>query len=198
MKGGGNLNKTITAAVVIVIIFLIIAGIFIGEYNALASSNNTINQSWSEVQNQYERQYQLIPNIVQSANKYMEFEAGVFENVTLARTAWLNSQSQSIQKQVDAGAQLNVATGQFLATMENYPQLKSITVIQSLIDELAGTQNRITVARGRFIANIGDFNNMIVTFPGNVFAGMFGFHTRNYFVAQDQAQNVVNVTDYFK
>ena len=193
MKNLRKNKKGIGALIVVILVVAIVAvivGVIIAINNNIISLGVTVDQKWSEVRNQYQRQADLIPNLVETAKGYMTFEAGVLTNVTNARTAWLNSLAQSELKQDTAGVNLNIATGQFLATMESYPELKSVTVVQTLMDELAGTQNRITVARGNYIEAIGDYNRAVQTFPGN----MFGHAPKEYYQGSEGNENppVVN------
>ena len=188
MKNLRKNKKAISALIVVILVVAIVAvivGVIIAINNNIISLGVTVDQKWSEVRNQYQRQADLIPNLVETAKGYMTFEAGVLTNVTNARTAWLNSLAQSELKQDTAGVNLNIATGQFLATMESYPELKSVTVVQTLMDELAGTQNRITVARGNFIEAIGDYNRAVQTFPGN----MFGHASKEYYQGSEGTEN---------
>lgn len=171
------MNKVLLGALVVIAIFAVLAVVVISIQNSLISLNISVDQSWSEVRNQYQRQADLIPNLIQTTKDYMKFEYSLLTNLTAARTAWLNAVAQSEVAQDAAGQQVFATVGGFVATVENYPDLKSSQVVMTLMDELEGTQNRITVARGRYIEKIGDYNKAVQTFPGS----LFGFQRRDFY-----------------
>jgi LemA protein len=183
--------------IVLVLVVAIIASIgiaFIAINNSLIQKQIAVDSAWSQVQNVYQRQADLIPNLANSVKGYMQFEAGVLTNVTKARTEYLNTLAQSQVKQDEAGLKLtsavNVATGALLATTEAYPQLKADSIMMNLMDELAGSQNRISVERGRYIQSIQDYNTAVRTFPGS----MFGFQTRDFYSGSIGNENPPVVT----
>ncbi len=176
------------------IIALIIVGVFVGAYNNLVNVDNNVNTAWSEVENQYQRQYDLIPNLIDVTKQYMAYESDLLTNLTQARTQWSNA--ATMEDRVQAGTQVNAVAGQFMAVVENYPNLKSVDVVYDLMTQLEGTQNRITVARGRFIETTRDYNLAVRTFPGNIFASMFGFREKAFYQAQNEAISNPNVNIY--
>jgi len=167
---------------------------FIGTYNSLVSLNQAVDNQWAQVQTQYQRRVDLIPNLVNTAKGYMQFEKSLLEQITALRSQWMSA--ATVDDKVRYGSSLDTALGRLLAVYENYPDLKSITTIASLMDELAGTENRISVERMRFNDRIKDYNTAIKLFPTNVIAGMFGFKERPYFQAQPGSEIVpkVNLT----
>lgn len=181
------------ATIVVVAILSIIGSLFVVAYNSLVSADVAVSQQWSEVRNQYQRKHDLIPNLVSVTQDYMTYEAELLLNLTKARTDWLNSLSQSIEQQIAAGQELDAAVGQWIATVENYPDLKTTQVVLSLMDELAGSENRIAVARGRFIEATADYNRQVRSFPNNIIAGMFGFQPKEYYTGQEGIENPINV-----
>jgi LemA protein len=188
-----NLKKLWIAVISIVVIVGILGALFAATYNGLVSADVAVSQQWSEVRNQYQRKYDLIPNLVEVTKDYMSYEAGLLVNLTKARTEWTNALSQSIDKQIAAGQGLDAVVGQWLATVENYPDLKASQVVLGLMDELSGSENRIAVARGRFIEATADYNRQVRSFPSNVVAGMFGFQLKDYYVGQEGIDTPIDV-----
>ncbi len=138
-------------------------------YNGLATKQATYQAQWAQVENQYQRKIDLIPELVTQVSQYKQFESGTLENITRLRTQWLNSTSQSVRVNVTTAIDQNLI--KLVATYENYPELQSITVVASLMDELAG----------RYNDDVRAYNTQVVTFPGNVFAGLFGFQRGPYY-----------------
>jgi LemA protein len=188
-----NLKKLWIAVISIIVIVGILGALFAATYNGLVSADVAVSQQWSEVRNQYQRKYDLIPNLVEVTKDYMSYEAGLLVNLTKARTEWTNALSQSIDKQIAAGQGLDAVVGQWLATVENYPDLKASQVVLGLMDELSGSENRIAVARGRFIEATADYNRQVRSFPSNVVAGMFGFQLKDYYVGQEGIDTPIDV-----
>jgi LemA protein len=187
------LKKLWIAVISIIVIVGILGALFAATYNGLVSADVAVSQQWSEVRNQYQRKYDLIPNLVEVTKDYMSYEAGLLVNLTKARTEWTNALSQSIDKQIAAGQGLDAVVGQWLATVENYPDLKANQVVLGLMDELSGSENRIAVARGRFIEATADYNRQVRSFPSNVVAGMFGFQLKDYYVGQEGIDTPIDV-----
>lgn len=178
------MNKALIVLIAMLAILGVFSVMFVAVYNSLVSADVAVDQSWSEVRNQYQRQADLIPNLVSTAKGYMQFEASLLTNLTNARTAWLNAAASSQLAQDEVGLEVTNAVGQWVFTVENYPELKSVDAILTLMDELAGTQNRVAVARGRYIERIGDYNRLTRSFPTNLVAGMFGYQQREYYVGE--------------
>lgn len=176
-----TISPFLIAALVIVGIFLVIAAI---AYNSLVSLDQQVNSKWSEVENQYQRQADLIPNLVSVVSSAVRVETNFTKSVVEARTKWLGSGTE-MEKDA-AGVGMGNEIGNLIrvvATAENYPVLQANKQYVALTDELSGTQNRITVARGRYIEAIQSYNVAVKTFPGNIFAGMFGFREKEYYKA---------------
>jgi LemA protein len=173
----------------IVLVTLIGAGIYFGTYNSLVTQRVAVDATWSEVQNQYQRRYDLIPQLVNSTKMYINFEKNLLTDIALARSQWGASLSKPIQDQMTAQGSLDSVLARLMVvvTTENYPQLKSDQVVLALMDELAGTQNRVAVARGRYIDAIQSYNTAIRVFPNNIVAGMNGFTTYPNYQANTSA-----------
>jgi LemA protein len=155
--------------------------------NTLVSKNEAVKSAWSQVDIVLQRRADLIPNLVETVKGYAQQEVTVFGDIAKARSALLSAGSP--QEKIAANGQLDGAIGRLLLVVENYPQLKSNENFLRLQDELAGTENRISVARMRYNRNIQDYNTFIGQFPNSVWAGMAGFQRNDaYFQASAGAQ----------
>ena len=164
-------------------------------YNTLQTKDEAVKAAWAEVVNQYQRRADLIPNLVNTVKGYAAQEQRVLVEVTEARakvgsiqvTPEVLNNPELFQKYQAAQNQLTGALKSLFAVSENYPQLKSDQNFRDLQSQLEGTENRITVARGRYIQSVQDFNNTVRVFPSNLTAKMFGFQTKpNFTVANEQ------------
>lgn len=171
-----------------VVALVVIIGIFyvVGAYNNFVTLDQDINGKWSEVENQYQRQSDLIPNLVSAISSAVSVETQFVKDVISARTNYQGA--TTIAEKDEAGVQMTDSVATFVqAVAENYPQLQANTQYVALTDELSGTQNRITVARGRYIESIQKYNTATKRFPSNVIAGMFGFEEKEYYQADEGA-----------
>ena len=163
-------------------------------YNRMQSYDEEIKASWSEVLNQYQRRADLVPNLVNVVKGYASHEKEVFENVTEARskvgsiqlTPDLVNDEAAFKKFQEAQGQMSSALSRLLAVAENYPQLKADGVFRDLQAQLEGTENRITVARNRYITAIKDYNVLIRSFPSNLTAMMFDYKTKANFAVENE------------
>lgn len=184
-RGVGRTALIIGAAIVVI-------GLYAGSvYNGLVRSNEGVDAQWAQVESQYQRRFDLIPNLVASVQGIMKQEQTVFDDLAAARANYAGAQSAD-QKAAAAG-QVESAFGRLLAVMENYPQLKSADTVQSLMAELSGTENRISVERMRYNEIVRDYNVSVKTFPRSLLAGMFGFHARTMFEAAQGAEQAPQV-----
>jgi LemA protein len=175
----------------VVVIILILVGVVWGNYNSLVTKSQAIDAQWAQVETQYQRRFDLIPNLVNSVKGIMSQEKTVFDQLAEARTRYAGATTTD-QKAVASG-EVESALGRLLVIMENYPQLRSIEAVTQLMDELAGTENRISVERGRYNTKVQDYNTSIKKFPTNILASMFNFNERQYFKSvsgADQAPKV--------
>ena len=179
-------------AVVIIGVLLLAALLFggqlIGIRNDLATKKNQIEASWAEVDNQLQRRAELIPNLVNTVKGFAAHEKEVLANIANARSALLGARNPS--EKIAANAQLDSAIGRLLVVVENYPQLRANENFLRLQDELAGTENRIAVARRRYNEAIEQYNITIDRFPNNVAAGIFGFQRNDAYFKTDPAVRV--------
>ncbi len=167
------------------VVILIVLGMVTGAYNTFVSLDQNVNSKWSEVNNQYQRQADLIPNLISTVGSAVRVEVDLLKNITEARSRWQTS--RTVFDKDKAGFEMNngiAALINAVATSENYPVLQANKQYVALTDELTGTQNRIAVARGRYIETIQAYNTATKTFPNNIFAGWFGFSGKEYYQAQ--------------
>ena len=161
------------------------------SYNGFVNKNETVDNQWAQVESQYQRRFDLIPNLVNSVKGAMAQEQEVFDAIAEARTRYAGA--RSVDEKVAAAGQVETAFGRLLAVMENYPTLKSVDTVQSLMVELAGTENRISVERKRFNDSVQFLNVAVKRFPSNLMAKVFGFGERAYFEAAAGAENAPSV-----
>jgi len=165
------------AVVVLILLFYVV-----GSYNRFVGLSQNIDGKWSEVENQYQRQADLIPNLVSVVSSSVKVETQFVKDVVAARTAWLNA--ASVGDKDRAGVGLFNSLNAFVATAESYPILQANKQYIALTDELSGTQNRIATTRGDYIKAVQSYNIAIKRFPANVIAGMFGFTAKEYYQAE--------------
>jgi LemA protein len=165
---------------------------YVSAKNQMVAKDQTVKSMWSEVDVQLERRADLIPNLVETVKGFTKEESTVFGDIANARAGMLNAQGPAAK--IQANGQLDGALGRLLLLTENYPQLRSSDQFMRLQDELAGTENRIGVARKRYNDSIQDYNTFILQFPNSIWAGMAGFKTNDaYFKASAAAQQVPGV-----
>jgi len=165
-------------------------------YNTLQSTDEQIKASWAEVLNQYQRRADLVPNLVNTVKGYAAQEQAVLLGVTNARakvgsiqaTPELINNEQAFAKFQAAQSEMTSALSRLLVVSENYPQLKSDANFRDLQAQLEGTENRITVARNRYIKTVQDYNIVVRSFPGNLTAMMFGFKVKPSFTVENEKE----------
>ncbi|MBI3335215.1 MAG: LemA family protein [Candidatus Portnoybacteria bacterium] len=175
----------------VIVIIVVIALWIIGAYNRFVSLNESIDAQWAQVEVQLQRRFDLIPNLVQSVKGIFGQEQAVFNAIAEARTRYTGA--KTIDEKAQAAGQVESALARLLVVVENYPQLRSSQNVTQLMDELAGTENRIAVERRRFNELVRDYNIAIKRFPGNVFASIFGFGERALFEAGEEVREVPKI-----
>ncbi len=165
---------------------LVVAFYFVNFYNNLVTQTEAIEAQWAQVENQYQRRFDLIPNLVNSVKGFFEQEQEVFGAIAEARTRYAGA--EGVDEKAAAASQLESSLGRLLVIVESYPELKSDQAVQGLMDELAGTENRIAVERRRYNELVRDYNTKIRQFPGNLIAPMFGFDAFSLFEAAEGAE----------
>ena len=181
----------------VVLAFFTLAIIFgIGVFNRMVDGDENVTASWSEVVNQYQRRADLIPNLVSTVKGFAAQEKDVLTSVVEARAKATSVQitpetlnnPAMFEKFTQAQGQLGSALSKLLVTVERYPQLKSDKNFLELQSQLEGTENRITVARKRYISAVKDYNLTVRKFPGNIIAGVTGFRLKPNFSVENEAQ----------
>jgi len=185
--------KILLAVVAIaVLLVLIVGGSYVSSRNEMVRKNETIKQTWSQVDVVLQRRADLIPNLVATVKGYAQQEQKVFGDIANARARLLNARTPG--EKIAANGQLDGALGRLLAIAENYPNLKSNQNFLALQDELAGTENRIAVERRRYNEALQDYNTYIGLFPNSIFARWAGFQRNNdYFAASAAAHEAPKV-----
>jgi LemA protein len=177
---------------VLILCVLMVFGSYVGARNQMVAKDQNVKSMWSEVDVQLERRADLIPNLVETVKGFTKEESTVFGDIANARAGMLNAQGPA--GKIEANGKLDSALGRLLLLTENYPQLRSNEQFMRLQDELAGTENRISVARKRYNDSIQDYNTFILQFPNNIWAGMAGFKENTaYFAASPEAKTVPSV-----
>jgi len=178
--------------IILGIVVVLIAVMGISIYNGIVSKHENVIAKWAQVENQLQRRNDLIPNLVNTVKGYAAHEKTVFEEITAARSQWANA--STTDQKVKAASEIDSALSRLLMVVENYPNLKADATFLRLMDELSGTENRISVERMRYNEAVRDYNITIRTFPGNIIANNFGFKTvSEYFKAEEKAKTVPEV-----
>ena len=180
----------------IVAVLVVVSSIALGGcgYNTLQTTDEAIKAGWAEVLNQYQRRADLVPNLVNTVKGYAAHEKAVLEQVTAARarvgaiqaTPELINDEQAFAKFQAAQGELSSALARLLVVAENYPQLKADASFRDLQAQLEGTENRVTVARNRYIQAVQEYNVTVRKFPSNLTAMLFGFKTKPSFTVENE------------
>lgn len=174
-------------------------------YNAMQRQDEAVKAAWSEVLNQYQRRADLVPNLVNTVKGYAQHEEKVFVEVTNARakvgSLQINADSlddaQKVKQFQAAQGELGSALSRLMVVSENYPQLKADGLFQNLQAQLEGTENRVTVARNRYVQAVQQYNGMIRTFPNNLTAKIFGYTVKpNFSVDNEKAISTAPTVDF--
>ena len=188
-----NMKKS---SIVILVVIAIVAVWAVTGYNGLVKADEAVSTAWSNVENQYQRRADLIPNLVNTVKGYAAHEKETLDAVIAARAratqVTVNAESMTpemLQEYQKSQGEVGAALGRLLAVAEAYPELKANTNFLELQAQLEGTENRISVERRNFNEAAKSYNTSIRTFPRNILAGMFGFEKRPYFEAQEGVEN---------
>jgi LemA protein len=163
----------------VLLVVVVVGGFVVSVYNGLVGLDQSVKTNWAQVENQLQRRYDLIPNLVATVKGYASHEKELFENVTKARSAWAGAQTQG--QKVAAANQVEGALARLMVVVENYPQLQASANFRALQDELAGTENRLAVARQRFNEAVQSYNTTAKSIPTVFFVRMFGFDSEKVF-----------------
>ena len=177
---------------VFVLFALFVFGSFKSTQNQLVQKDEEVKNTWSNVDVQLQRRADLIPNLVETVKGFTKEESTVFGDIANARAGLLNARDPKAK--IAANGTLDSAFGRLLALTENYPQLRSSEQFMRLQDELAGTENRIGVARIRYNKSLQDYNQFVRSFPNSIWAGILGFHINDaYFEASAASRTAPSV-----
>lgn len=189
----------ITLGVIVFLVFAVFSWVK-GSYNTMVSQDEGVKTAWSQVENQYQRRLDLIPNLVNTVKGYAAHEKETLEGVISARAEATkttidpsNLNEESLKKFQAAQGELSSALSRLMVVMERYPDLKANQNFSELQAQLEGTENRITVERKRFNEVAQSYNTYIRSFPNNILAGMFGFFPKAYFTADAGAEKAPKV-----
>lgn len=179
---------------------ILLYNLFAGSYNSMVTKNEEVTRSWQDVESDYQRRLDLIPNLVNTVKGYAEFEKSTLTAVIEARAAATqikmdpsNLNEESLKNFQAVQGQVSSSLSRLLVTVEQYPDLKANQNFLELQAELAGTENRIKIARNKFNAAVQNYNTYIKSFPRNFLSGMFGFAPRAYFEADAAASKAPEV-----
>jgi LemA protein len=186
----GCLTSIVVVAAIAFVVILI-GGFLMATYNGMVKKNEAVNSAWSEIDNQLLRRNDLIPNLVSTVEGYATHEQELFDHIADARARLAGA--GTVPEKMSAANDLSPLLGRLLAISENYPQLKANESFNKLMDELAGTENRIAVSRKRYNDLVREYNSSIKTFPTNMLAGMFSFGPKDYFEVPEESKEVPKV-----
>ncbi len=180
----------------LVLVVLFGFGSYVSTKNTLVQKNEAINQAYSQVNVVQQRRLDLIPNLVASVKGYVSEESTVLTNIANARAAITSAPDRA--SSIAANSKLDVALGPFFRLQEQYPNLKGSEQFTRLTDELAGTENRIAVERGRYNKTLEDYNVYVRQFPNSIWAGMAGFHYRDEYFRGNPENSAAPKVDFSK
>ena len=176
---------------IVVAVIVIFGLMFMSSYNSFVNLEEDVNQSHAQIENQLQRRLDLIPNLVNTVKGYAAHEKEVIASISDARARLAGAKTP--EEEAAANDQLSGALSRLLVVVENYPNLKADQQFTQLMDELAGTENRIAVARKDYNEQVAEFTKKVKRFPGSIIAGIGGFDEKEYFKADPQAQEAPKV-----
>jgi LemA protein len=176
---------------VVAVLLVGVGGCLVGNYNQLVTSKETMNQRWEQVNNQLQRRNDLIGSLVETVRGTALQEQQVFGQIAEARARMAGARGP--EQGVEAGRAMDTALGRLLVVVENYPQLKSNEAFVQLMDEIAGTENRLATERGRYNDQVRSYNLLVKRFPTNLFAALFRFEEGRYYNVPEDAKKVPKV-----
>lgn len=194
-------NKALWITIAIIVVLLFAGYSWVkGTYNTMVTQDEGVKTAWSQVENQYQRRMDLIPNLVNTVKGYATHEKETLEGVVSARAEATkttidpsNLNEESMKKFQAAQGELSSALSRLMLVIERYPDLKANQNFSELQAQLEGTENRISVERKRFNETAQSYNTYIRSFPTNILAGMFGFQPKDYFSAESGAEKAPKV-----
>ncbi len=193
-------KKWLIPTAIIVVIVIVLYSLFGGTYNSMVTKQEKVNTAWSNVENQYQRRSDLIPNLVNTVKGAADFEKSTLTEVIEARAKATsvnvdldNLNPSTLKKFQAAQGELSSALSRLMVSVERYPKLTATQNFQTLQSQLEGTENRITIARMRYNEAAKAYNTYIRKFPQNMLSGVYGFDEKPYFEAEEGAEEVPEV-----
>ena len=187
-----DFGKTLLVVIgALAFIVLIIVMWFIGTYNSLVTADQSVNEKWSQVENQYQRRADLIPNLVETVKGYATHESKVFIDVAEARSQWASAKTQG--EKIKAAEGMDSALSRLMVVVESYPQLKASENFVALQAQLEGTENRVTVARMDYNTAVREYNVKIKTIPTSIVAGIYEYNDKPFFEAEKGSEKAPKV-----
>lgn len=183
MKRGG-----LIALAVVALLLMMVGGCLMGNYNRLVSGKEAVDQRWAQVNNQLQRRNDLIANLAETVKGTATQEQAVFVAIADARARMAGARTP--EQGIEAGRAMDSALGRLFVVVENYPQLKSNEAFVQLMDELAGTENRLATERMRYNQEVQGFNVLVKRFPTNLYAAMFNYKEATYYQVAEGAKAV--------
>ena len=177
--------------IIVAVVVLLAIWVFSG-YNRLVTQSENVDTAWSQVETQYQRRFDLIPNLVNTVKGAANFEQETLTAVTEARTKWMENEGNP-DARVEAANQFDSALSRLLVTVEAYPQLQATQAYRDLMVQLEGTENRIGFVRTEYNEAVRNYNLAVRRFPGNIVAGIFGYDAREFFDATAGSENAPQV-----
>ncbi|MFA6095958.1 MAG: LemA family protein [Candidatus Paceibacterota bacterium] len=173
------------STIIIIAVIIVVLGYVGVSYNRLVSSSETVDTQWAQVESQYQRRFDLIPNLVSSVKGIMKQEQAVFLAIADARTRYAGAATPS--DKAAAASEVESSFARLLVVMENYPQLKSSETVQTLMAQIEGTENRVSVERMRYNDFVRSYNVLTKRIPSSIVASLFGFDAKAYFQSAEEA-----------
>lgn len=176
---------------IIIVLAILLGGFLVSKYNSFVTQSAAADTQWAQVETQYQRRYDLIPNLVESVKGLMNQEQEVFTAIADARSRYAGASSPD--EKAEAATGVDSALARLLVVIEAYPELRSSETVNTLMDQLEGTENRISVERGRYNEAVQTYNVMVRTFPSSLAAKLFGFGDRALFESTEAAAEAPQV-----
>lgn len=187
------MKKGLIVVIAIVAVIAIIGGMCVSNYNTLVTAKETVDSAEANIDTYLQRRADLIPNIVASVKNYAKHETEVYSKIADARQKLVNA--GTVAEKAEANNELSTALQGLNIVVESYPELKTDTTYVALMDELEGSENRIATARKDYNDAVQAYNNKMIKFPANIFAGILGFEKAEYFEADESAKDAPDVDD---
>jgi LemA protein len=179
----------VVVIVAILVVGVIFAVLYFGTYNNLVALEESVDEKWAQVEQELQRRYDLIPRVVNASKLYIKYEGSILQNVTELRSQWATAMNSGDLDDInDATGKLDSAVSNLIVVIENYPELKASQVVEDLMVELEGTENRISTERMRYNEVVRDYNRVRRSFPVNLWAAGWGFEGKEYFEAKVGAE----------